>query len=854
MTKVLRAVAVIVFIIVVLAIVAANKLPSLGPAKQELYLEMMIKSSVPGRLAVIHKFVVSRLTPECITEFQVPKSDQFVPYRLRLSELRIWPIFLNPVFENGEWEFKDLRIVDGKGKLVREISPATVESMSPSATIRVDQQEFAVTQQGGGQGAALLYLNIDYPIVTIPAQHPVTKGGIVLMLTGLVLVCMLGLLVIVNSLKQQVPEVMDEGAKDLRYKAVIWICAALAICVGARWWLIDLFGLSIAHWDSWDLSGWSLFVQFFGNNLTWRDLFDSVNEHRTFFTRLLAMGVLLVNGEWDARLEMLVNSALYSFVGLGLCLLLWQLFGRRNVAFLSALIVMAWAAPLAWENTLWATQSQFYFMVGLSIPTIWLLALSAPYSARWWSGLSLAVACIFTVSSGSIAVLAVLVLMALKVVTNKKNWRVSLPTMVACAFVFLFAMHFAVREPAHAGWRARSVMDFVLTTCKGGAWPWTDLPWLMPILWLPVLALLVWYFVAGKEDKGLRLAEMLLGLSIWVGAQITAIGLFRGSLGQGPESRYLDIMSIGMVINGAAGLFLLSRIRALRIPPRLWAGFVVFWWVIVFVGVLSLSMRMLEWRIPNWRDYNEKGAVVVNNFLSDNNAQKLFNSPDVPFVNWFMPAYLRNPVLRSVLPASMGQPIKIIQAETAYSPMMENCFDRRIVTDARKRSWGSFMPPNAKRPPTVFVSRPIVPPNAPYLEFDVAGDVWEKWVYVYLQDEVTKTITPVRSSRAANMHWQAATVPTPKNMFTVVAVDERNWASWIAFREPTPKARLSAWADFLLAKGAFVFYFGLALIVVLVIGQKAFGVAINPRVIFSPAGSDVAGTATCGQKKRKSNS
>ena len=42
----------------------------------------------------------------------------------------------------------------------------------------------------------------------------------------------------------------------------------------------------------------------------WRQMFTFHNEHRIFFSRLLALTELVVNGQWDPRLQITINAVL----------------------------------------------------------------------------------------------------------------------------------------------------------------------------------------------------------------------------------------------------------------------------------------------------------------------------------------------------------------------------------------------------------------------------------------------------------------------------------------------------------------------------------------------------------------
>ena len=96
-----------------------------------------------------------------------------------------------------------------------------------------------------------------------------------------------------------------------RWRAAVWLTALFLIVFSAKLQLIRDNPATAPFWDQWDGEARVLFVPYSESNLGWRTMFDLHNEHRVLFTRLLALGLLEANGQWDPRLETVVNAAIH---------------------------------------------------------------------------------------------------------------------------------------------------------------------------------------------------------------------------------------------------------------------------------------------------------------------------------------------------------------------------------------------------------------------------------------------------------------------------------------------------------------------------------------------------------------
>ena len=97
------------------------------------------------------------------------------------------------------------------------------------------------------------------------------------------------------------------------------VLGAALVILGAKLLLIERFGANVPFWDQWDAEAALLYKPYLEGTLGWADLFAAHNEHRIFWTRILSLGLLELNGVWSPRLQMLANAILHAAI-LGLLL------------------------------------------------------------------------------------------------------------------------------------------------------------------------------------------------------------------------------------------------------------------------------------------------------------------------------------------------------------------------------------------------------------------------------------------------------------------------------------------------------------------------------------------------------
>ena len=184
-----------------------------------------------------------------------------------------------------------------------------------------------------------------------------------LALTSIAAFALLGACVVVigRSAFGQSPDDVP-GAAPWRLRSALWLAMLFLVVFSAKLLLIRDNPAPTPFYDQWDGEAAVIFVPYNQNSLGWPSMFGFHNEHRVFFSRLLALGLLTVNGgQWDPRLEQVANAAIHSLTAVLLTAIFWVAGGRRRLDLLVLVAALTFALPFGWENTLIGFQSAFYF-------------------------------------------------------------------------------------------------------------------------------------------------------------------------------------------------------------------------------------------------------------------------------------------------------------------------------------------------------------------------------------------------------------------------------------------------------------------------------------------------------------
>ncbi len=606
-----------------------------------------------------------------------------------------------------------------------------------------------------------------------------------------------------------------------------WAFSLFLFGIGAKFWLIHRWGSPLPYLDQWPGEAINLFVPFLQHRLSPGSFFEPHNEHRILFTRLCDICLLLLNNQWDARLEMVFNACVHSAAVAGFGWVAASMMGRRSWPLIWCVLALDLALPFAWENTLWGFQSQFYFLLLFSVLSIWLLGSAEPLSRRWWLGVIALLASLFTMASGFLAAVAAGAMSLLFWLKNRERPR-HLITFAVCVVIAVAGLCLKPNIPEHKIFQAHSPADFLTSLGKNLAWPWVLLPLYAPVNLFPAVAL-AWMSLRSHSEPS-PAERLLLGVGLWVALQCLAVAYSRGAGGANPAWRYMDVFSFLAIVDALAIVLLLRDHRHRLACRPLWhAGFAV-WALGCLSGLLFLGNLCLKQYIPEFAVDQADQLKSSRAFIATGDVAALQHKspnarivPNVDAVVWL----LRHPALHGIFPACLREPLQVAgtNTNTAFVP---NGWHLDRPDPASEISWGSYTGTGAATRGR-FESQPIQPASLPFLEIPVAGDLGQSGLSLELVELSTGRAIPVQPAQTPGGKWINACAKSPSGAFKIVAEDNSD-AGWFAFKAPREMGRLSywalrisgAWECFVLAGGGL-----LALNLILLFAARPRGVEAN---------------------------
>lgn len=616
----------------------------------------------------------------------------------------------------------------------------------------------------------------------------------------------------------------------------LFAACLFALIVTGKWATFDRYGSPMPDWDQWDAEAMETYLPWFTKDRFLHHLLHAHNEHRVVLTKLQHLSLVLLNGQWDARLEAATNAAIHAAIAVALWLLGARIvrhaggvggtiappspwLGRLLLALLFLVAIALFAIPVAWQNVLAGFHSQQFWLVGFSLATILALPFARAWSGTWWLGALSAFLVLGSMGSGFLASIAVLIVLGYRAVLRELTWRAALPSFSVALLCVAIGVLTRVEVEWHAELKARSVHDFVFSIVHSLQWPWRERDWAAAVLWLPWLLLALRAFhpsqIRALAPFSLYSARAVLALGGWVLLQLAATAYARGVGADYPASRYMDTLTFAAMVNALALLWLLAHRPAKRRRGATVAlAAVAFGWLLTFgFGVHSLLANYVRYELADSRRYTAKAEGNLRRFLATNDPVH-FEKGDVPFPSAEgLIARLEFPSIRAIMGVPVRPPLSIVPASRATKPGWISNHAIRSDPDHPPRrglspatppldytyTWGSHADTAPGGTATgVWQSAPLQSPLGAWLKFEVAGDLGHPaghQLSLTLEDALTGTrLAEVRPARLPGDTWRSAYVRAPAEPFIIVARDEST-SHWFAFSPPVEMGRLSylAW-------------------------------------------------------------
>ena len=594
----------------------------------------------------------------------------------------------------------------------------------------------------------------------------------------------------------------------------LWLAALFVTILGAKLWVIQIFATNMPYWDQWDEARY-FFQPWLEGRLTWDAWFAPHNEHRIFFTRALDWLELWLNGQWDPRLQMVVNAMIHAGYACGLAFCLWFFTGKKQPGRICFLLAPLFVLPFAAENTVHGFQSQMYLLGIFSLAAMLGLGFGRVGGGAWLAGAALAVLAIFTMGSGFLASAAVVGLVACRSLKQRRCTRNDLITAAVALAVLALGLALNVTVEEHHKFQAKSVGIFfwVFESCL--AWPFADWPWLCPLICLPLAILAFEYFRGNIKDS--RAAEFVLLLAGWSMLQVAALAYGRSSLSS--SSRYFDTLSILPIANIAAFWVLHDNGIVRTISARLWQALVLAWMGMLLAGLWQVSETGRTMYLPHCRAWGLLEEMNVRAFIATDDLQQLKNKSEqaVPYPNPDqLVELLRDKKILAILPPECRRPLPLENDSPASSGFIRDGFAPEKPKQAFTETWGSFTTNGASETGT-FLSQPLQS-RFPRLLLPVCcGDEVRSLQVKVVAADGRKIELSLRPTAG---HWHDLIFTPPPGPFRLEVTDTSDH-SWIAIGAMKEAGRLSVVALWLTQQAVWILLVGLAGFVFLT-GRKLY--------------------------------
>ena len=564
---------------------------------------------------------------------------------------------------------------------------------------------------------------------------------------------------------------------------------------GGKLWLIDVAGSDLPSWDAWDAEGEVVFRPWLEGWMHAKEIVHPHNEHRVIVTKLVALGLLAANHQWDGFLEAVVSAAVHTLSAL----VLLQL-GRRWLKGIlivpyAALLVFVFTLPFSWENSLFGFQNSFYFLLLFTLGHVWLTLRTDAFTPGWGLGQLAGIGGLLSMASGFFSAIAVVLVLLHRFVRERRCTAQQIASLLLCGGLVVAGWLMRNDVPGHVPLHAHSIGQFITAFLQLLAWPGSALfPWSL-VLFVPAIV----FLVKRIRTRATSTSDAIqLGLLSWLLLQCLATAYARGGSGAVLSPRYLDLLALNL----ALGFVFLTQ----EFSPRRQRLLVPLWLIAIAAG-LTQQTRMM------WRDFvgpnigrQQVQEGHVRDFLRTRDSAHLLNKPwgDVPYpVGDVLVQRLTPPVIQEIMPPSVRRSVPVSNgAPTELPPAMAKA-NRPVAVS----TWA--VPPGAPR--FTWRSQTMPATTLPILRFRVAGDLGDATRHGEVMVKSATGQIAVLPEDAPGNTWKTVNVVRPSGEWWIEATAPDPGA-WFAFTEPVELGRLTWAAEKLLKHYAVVMLLGALLL------------------------------------------
>lgn len=589
-------------------------------------------------------------------------------------------------------------------------------------------------------------------------------------------------------------------------------CAFVALLFGIKLWLIGAYGNATPFWDQWDGEAENLYKPFLDGTLTWAHMFAPHNEHRIFTTRVLALALLTINKTWNPLLQMVVNAALHIFVVLFSIRLLLRVTGRHYLPAMLAFSLILFSIPYAWENTLAAFQSQFYFVLLFSLATIWLTVMQQPFSAKWWGGIVCSILAYLSLASGVFALAAAAAVNLIFFLGGLRRNGRQLLSIALLSALFIIGMWLTPNNPGHAVLKASSFRQFYDALLAVLGWPIKYNIVAAVLRNAPALilsAIMIWKRPPANDRRW-----FLVALTVWSFGQATSIAYGRASMSL--SSRYMDLFALTILVNFAC---LIVLARSFVVKRRNLTVYAVCGWVGIIMFTLGwYGGKYVPGELAAKHDNSLEQEKNTRAYLATGDFSYLKDKPllHIPYPDaGRLASILASPELREILPADINHSAKCLAVtENPAGSFIKNGYYQTTPKNIDTTLGSYTVQGNGTMGQATLTYSSKVANGV--VEVPVAGYPLNKGMKLEIEEGGQRI--PMTVENNPQESWGVAHAILFSNQFSIVVTDSSN-TTWLAVGPPSVRSRLDSFTDRLLSHYYLVLIIGFIILVLLLLPE-----------------------------------
>ncbi len=608
------------------------------------------------------------------------------------------------------------------------------------------------------------------------------------------------------------------------------IFSVIALIIGVRLEIIELFGSQTPYWDDWGLGGFLTDYKVYGFEL--ERLFRPANEHRITFNRIMSLALFEMNQQqWNPIVWMIANATIWAASGALMVSVINRYAPQPSRVALMVVAITFWVLPFALVNILWGIQTHTYTMVLFSLLGFWWTT-NRPFSGKWFAGIFSLAAATLTLAGGTFASVAVIgVSLMLFIATSRtdnsrSNRQQYLKTSIAALLpaVLGFAL---IAQVAGGSDKELVLTDSITTFLKTMSWPNYKGLWPAFVFAAPVVLLIVQIFKHGEAPS--RFTRFVLSIYAFTVIVATGVAYARGLGGPSPAPRYFEFLSL-IPLSSLMALCLLSSGRyrvGANTLALMFGGY-----LLAFGSGLSHQAATVDHVLKEQKKYKALQTLNTSRYLNTGDYAELENQPfrHIPFPHSdIFQAILDKMSAADTLPPSL-QPQPDLQwyPEASDEEIQSSAFFRNGTAVLHEEilgsdhlgapAYGSFNPEMGEEEATGRFESAALRINRSFAQISYMGDISSPDMQLYLEDVGSGDrfyIEPVATPRYAHQYpmtkWLTTQLKLPRGYYKIVAQDNSE-TGWFAFSSPRPVGRLSYYAQELSSYGHYLWQFAILLL------------------------------------------